>query len=157
MSLVLACFAASVTAFRSPLMSSRCHVRMSVDGESDEERRERLQRLGREAAREAEMLDSAGEDGGLSAEFNARLAKEGGANVFKVKSSMNQAVDSLQDGAQKARGAVDDLSYQAGSVTRGLTEQQKNIAKIVVGLIAFNIAIGLIGSAFGGGQQVYSV
>ena len=37
------------------------------------------------------------------------------------------------------------------NLTSGLNEQQKNIGKIVLGLIAFNVLIGAIGSALGGG------
>ena len=44
----------------------------------------------------------------------------------------------------------------AGGLTSGLNEQQKNVGKIVLGLIAFNLLIGAIGSALGGGGG-YSV
>ena len=49
-------------------------------------------------------------------------------------------------------------SSAAGGLTSGLSEQQKNIGKIVLGLIAFQVLIGVIGSIFGGGGgQAYSV
>lgn len=125
--------------------------------ETPEERTARLEALGRAAAAEASALDSAADDGGLMAEFNARLDQEGGANLFKLKTSVTPVTDAAQDAQRKAKRAADDLAYKAGGVTSGLTEQQKNIGKIIVGLILFQVLIGAIGSAFSGGGASYSV
>lgn len=126
-------------------------------GEDDPEERSRLEALGRKAAEEALALDSASEgDGGLMAEFNSRIDKEGGANMFKLKTGASQIGESANEVGNKAKFAAEDLADSAGGLVSGLSEQQKNIGKIILGLIAFQLVIGLIGSAFSGGQS-YSV
>ena len=163
---LLLCFNAAATflvvAPRSTLVECRQgtgNIRCSVtdEDESEEERRKRLESLGRQAAEEAAFLDSTTDDGGLMAEFNARLDQEGGANLLKLKTGVGQVGETAKEGADRAKAASEDLIDAAGAATRGLTEQQKNIGKIVLGLIAFQIVIGLIGSIFGGGSQSYSV
>ncbi len=164
-SLLLCCNAAAaflVVAPRSTLAGCRqgtsINIRCSADeDETEEERRKRLESLGRQTAEEAAFLDSTADDGGLMAEFNARLDREGGANLFKLKTGIGQVGETAKEGADKAKAAGEDLIGAAGAATRGLTEQQKNIGKIVLGLIAFQVVIGLIGSIFGGGSQSYTV
>ena len=120
--------------------------------ETPAERKQRLEELGRKVAAEASYLDTAPiDDGGLMAEFNSRLDKEGGATIFKAKTSVSALGEGAKDTAQAAKDKALDLADAAGGLTSGLSEQQKNIGKIVLGLIAFQILIGAIGSAFGGG------
>lgn len=123
---------------------SRCaHTVMT--GESDEDRRTRLERLGREEAAEFARLDSAGGgDGGLMAEFNERLDKEGGATMFKAKSALNQAGDAVKQGADGAQRAGEGVAGAVDSWIAGLTEQQRKILTIVGALIAFNLVINAI-------------
>ena len=51
--------------------------------------------------------DAAADDGGLMAEFNARLDQEGGATMFKIKSEAKQVGDAAKDTAQKVQWAGD--------------------------------------------------
>ena len=103
-------------------------------------------------------MDSAGDDGGLMAEFNARLDQEGGANLFKMKTQAAAVSEGANDAAKAAKDKAEDLANAAGNLTSGLTEQQKNIGKIILGLIAFNLLIQALASAFsGGGASTYSV
>jgi hypothetical protein len=129
------------------------------DGETEEQRKQRLEALGRQAAEELQALDSASmDDGGLMAEFNARLDKEGGANLFKLKTGASAATESATDAAQAAKNKAADLADATRGLTRSLTEQQKNIGKIVLGLIAFNLLIQALASALSGGSgSSYSV
>ena len=60
--------------------------------------------IGREAAAEKNYLDSApADDGGLMAEFQARIDAEGGANVFKAKSAANDVTEQAKEAANKAK------------------------------------------------------
>ena len=92
-----------------PLQLRRCSVVASVaedPGESDEARRARLEAIGREDAAKQQYLDSASaDDGGLMAEFQARIDAEGGNTAFKVKSSMNQVKEQAAEQAGKAQVA----------------------------------------------------
>jgi len=158
---VLLCILATASSLRvapsrGAVALRRAHVVAAIADESDEERRKRLEAAGREAAEEAKYLDGAADDGGLSAEFAKRLSAEGGATMFKAKTAVNEAGESAEQVAMKAKMAGEDAVDAVSGVARGLTEQQKNIGKIVIGLILFQILIGAIGSAFGGGQT-YSV
>ena len=128
------------------------------DGETPDQRRARLEELGRQAAAEASFMDSApSDDGGLMAEFNKRLDSEGGATVFKAKTAASAAGESANEAAGAVKNKALDAADAAGCLVSGLSEQQKNIGKILLGIVAFNILIGLIGSAFSGGGSSYSV
>ena len=119
------------------------------DDESPEERRLRLERIGREEAARASSMDTAADDGGLMAEFNARLDSEGGKDLFKLKTGVTGVADSGKEAAQKAQYAVSDA---LDSVPKPqLNEQQLNIAKIIGGLILFNVVINAIAGGMGGG------
>ena len=96
--------------------------------ESDEERRARLERLGREAAAE----DAAGDDGGLMAEFNARLDQEGGATLFSIKSGITNVGETAGDAAKKAQQAGNTVVDSATGWASGLSEQQRNVVVVVV-------------------------
>ena len=115
------------------------------EDETEEQRRQRLEKLGREAAEELTTLDSAADDGGLMAEFNARLNQEGGANVFKLKTGAAAVTETANEAAQAAKDKAAGIADAASSVTSGLNEQQKNVGKIILGIIAFNLLIGAIG------------
>ena len=132
---------------------ARLPVAAVADDPEDEERK-RFEAAGREAAEEAAFLDATGADDGLAAEFAKRLEQEGGATTFKIKSSANAAKEGVAEGASKAKAVGEDALDAVGSVASGLTEQQKNIAKIVFGLIAFQILIGVISSAMRGDVSV---
>lgn len=136
--------------------TSRPIVLSAVDeppeDESPEERRARLERLGREEAARLSELDSpALDDGGLSAAFKARLDAEGGANAFKIKSSANAAKEEAANAARLVKEKGDDLLDAASGLTRGINENQKRVLLIIAGLFAFQILIGFIGSAMSGG------
>ena len=88
------------------------------------------------------------DDGGLMAEFNQRLEAEGGATNFKIKSQVNDVKKGAQETAQKVQYAGEDAVDAVGGLFGKLNPQQQNIAKIVLGLIAFQILIGTISSAF---------
>ena len=130
------------------LPSRRAFVTAQQPDETPEERRARLEALGREAAAEAARLDSAAGDDALMAEFNKRLDQEGGATMFKAKTAVSGVGETASDSAQKAKRVAEDAVDSATSWTNTLTEQQRKIGTIVLGLVAFNIVIGLISSAF---------
>ena len=88
-------------------------------------------------------------DDELAMEFNKRLQQEGGPTIFKVKSSINDVRDAAKTSARKVTAIGEDVADAAGSLTSRLTEQQKNIAKIILALIAFQIAIQTIAGVFG--------
>ena len=88
------------------------------------------------------------DDGGLMAEFNARIDAEGGKTNFLIKSQVNEAKKGAQETAQKVQYAGEDAVDAVGGLFGKLNPQQQNIAKIVAGLIAFQILIGTISSAF---------
>ena len=92
--------------------------------------------------------DAAADDGGLMAEFNARLDQEGGATMFKIKSEAKQVGDAAKNTAQKVQWAGEDAADAVGGFFGRLNPQQQNILKIVAGLIAFQILIGTVSSAF---------
>ena len=50
-----------------------------------------------------------------------------------------QVREAAQDSARVARNAVEDAGDAVWGLTRGWNEQQRNFAKIVLGLIAFQI------------------
>ena len=139
-------------------VAPRARVVACVD-ETPEERSARLEALGRAEAERLKALDSTPiDDGGLAAAFQERLDAEGGAQMFKLKSNANQLGDSAKDAARQAQSAAADVGDSARGLVSGLTEQQKNVAKIIGGLIAFQLLIGFIGSLFsGGGSGGYSV
>lgn len=114
----------------------------------DAERKARLEALGREVAAEAKYLDSAPADDDLSAAFNARLAAEGGRSAFRLKTDAAAATEGATAAARKAKDALLDAKDGLSGMTNGLTKQQQNIAKIVLGLIAFQVVIGIISSSF---------
>merc|ERR1719157_514401 len=131
---------------------------VAEDPESEEARRARLEAIGREEADRKQYLDSApADDGGLMAEFQARIDAEGGATAFKVKSSMNQVKEQASETAGKAQDAGASLVDKLPSPQ--LTKQQQDIGKVILGLIAFQVLIGFISSAMsgGGGGGGYSV
>ena len=151
-------------AFRPPTAIARPLVQLRADrpvvlsavveppeDESPEARRERLEKLGREEAARLAELDSAADDGGLSAAFQARLDAEGGANAFKIKSSANAAKEEAANAARVVKNKGDDLLDAASGLTSGINENQKRVLLIIFGLFAFQIVIGFIGSAFSGG------
>ena len=76
---------------------------------------------------------------------------------YSVRPLPIQVSDAAKQSAQKAQYAAEDAADAVGGLTSGLTEQQKNIGKIIVGLILFQVLIGAIGSAFSGGGASYSV
>ena len=177
------------TCVRPASRQTNCRAQASED-ETEEQRRARLEELGRQAADEQAKLDSAGDDGGLMAEFNSRLDKEGGKELFALKTSASAVTESgkhvarkcpaasestkvlqhqsspralngralytASDAAKVAKDKAAGLADAASGLTSGLNEQQKNFGKIILGLIAFNLLIGAIGSALGGGGG-YSV
>jgi hypothetical protein len=98
----------------------------------------------REAAAEQAKLDSVGDDGGLMAEFNKKLDDEGGATMFKLKTGASQASESAGEAASKVTRAGEDLKDTADGWVAGLTEQQRKIGTIVLGLIAFNLLISTL-------------
>ena len=131
--------------------SGKCFATMEPADETDEERRARLEALGKQAADEQAFMDTAAsDDDGLMQEFNARLNDEGGANLFKLKTEAQAVGEGAKDVANAAQGKVQDVANVAGGLVSGLNEQQKNVAKIILGLIAFQIFIGFIASAFSG-------
>lgn len=85
----------------------------------------------------------------LAKEFNKRLEMEGGPTAFKVRSNINDVRDAAKTSARKVTAIGEDVADAAGSLTSRLTEQQKNIAKIILALIAFQIAIQTIAGVFG--------
>ena len=167
----LSLFVVATAALRAPAVATRVpaagprprarRVAMTEEppDETEAERRARLEELGRQAAAEAAFLDSAPASGDdLMAEFNKRLDDEGGATVFKAKVALNEAGESAKETADGVKRAGQDVASTATGALSRLTTQQKNIAKIVGGLILFNIVIQLIGGIFGGGGgQGYSV
>ena len=83
---------------------------VAEDPESEEARRARLEAIGREEADRKQYLDSApADDGGLMAEFQARIDAEGGATAFKVKSNMNNVKEEASETARKAQVGRDSL------------------------------------------------
>jgi hypothetical protein len=77
---------------------------VAEDPESEEARRARLEAIGREEAERNQFLDSApADDGGLMAEFQARIDAEGGATAFKVKSGMNSVKEEASETARRAQ------------------------------------------------------
>ena len=142
----------SVGAVARPAVALRSRPVLAVvgsDEESEEERRMRLEALGREAAAEAQRLDSAGVgDDGLMAEFNQRLESEGGPALFKLKTGASQVGDGAAEAAGKVGDASGELLDGAKGWLSGLPEQQRKIVTIVGGIIAFQIIIGAITSAF---------
>lgn len=68
--------------------------------------------------------------------------------MFKVKSSVSGIGDSATDTAKKAQRAGEDAIDAASSWTNRLTEQQRKIGTIVLGIVAFNVVISAIASAF---------
>ena len=126
----------------SALSRTRSPVAMA-DEESEEERRQRLEALGREEA----ALDAAADDGGLMAEFNKRLDDEGGATAFKAKVAVSDAQKAATDTAERAKMAGEDLADTVSGWTNSLTEQQRKIGTIVLGLIAFNLFINFLATA----------
>lgn len=99
------------------------------EGETPAERKARLEELGRKAAAEASFLDSASaDDGGLMAEFNSRLDKEGGKTVFELKTSASAVGEGVKETADSVKNKAADL---ADSIPRpSLNEQQSNILKV---------------------------
>ena len=83
---------------------------VAEDPESEEARRARLEAIGREEAERNQFLDSApADDGGLMAEFQARIDAEGGATAFKVMSNMNNVKEEASETARKAQVGRDSL------------------------------------------------
>merc|ERR1719506_75594 len=129
---------------------------VAEDPESEEARRARLEAIGREEAERNQYLDSApADDGGLMAEFQARIDAEGGTTAFKVKSGMNSVKEEASETARRAQNAGADLVNKLPSPN--LTEQQQNVGKVILGLIAFQVLIGFISNAMVGGGGGYSV
>jgi len=92
---------------------------VSEDPESEEARRARLEAIGREEAEKNQYLDSApADDGGLMAEFQARIDAEGGATAFKVKSSMNNVKEEASEKAREAQVGRDS-PVEGGERRRG--------------------------------------
>ena len=77
---------------------------------------------------------------------------------YEEELSFREAGESAKETADGVKRAGQDVASTATGALSRLTTQQKNIAKIVGGLILFNIVIQLIGGIFGGGGgQGYSV
>jgi hypothetical protein len=116
-----------------------------IDDDDDEQKR--FDRLGREEA----ALDAApiGGDGGLAAEFNARLASEGGREVFKIKTGVSEVGSVAKEGMGKVQEAGQNV---AGNLPR-LNQQQQNIAKIIGGLVLFQVVIQLFAALLSGGND----
>jgi len=127
------------------------------DDETPENRRSRLEDLGRKAAEEASYLDSAPADDDLMKEFNAKIASEGGANMIKIKAGISDVGDTAKVTAFKAKQAGQNVADTGAGFIQGLSTQQRNIATIVFGLIAFNVVIGLVTSSLSQGSGGYSV
>lgn len=127
------------------------------DDETPEQRRARLEDLGRKAAEEASYLDSAPADDDLMKEFNAKIASEGGANMIKIKAGISDVGDTAKVTAFKAKQAGQNVADTGTGFIQGLSTQQRNIATIVFGLIAFNVVIGLVTSSLSQGSGGYSV
>ena len=54
-------------------------------------------------------LDKADEDDALAAAFNARLQQEGGATQFKIKSTLNDAKDSISGAADQIKDSASNI------------------------------------------------
>ena len=125
---------------------------LTEDNETPEERRQRLEALGRQAAEDAAYLDSGpADDGGLMAEFNARLDKEGGAEMFKLKTEVTRVGEEARAVTRKATAAGEDVVDAVAGVFSGLTEQQKTVGKIILGLIALQVFLSVLGGSLNGG------
>ena len=85
----------------------------------------------------------------LMQQFNSRLDAEGGANMFKLKTTASNVGESVTDSANQAKRVGEDAVAKVEGAFNGLTTQQRNIATIILGLIAFQILISLIGNLFG--------
>ena len=109
-----------------------------AEGDDDEKDLERF-RSSTEAAEGLELME----------QFNRRLDAEGGANMFKLKTTASNVGESVSDSANQAKRAGEDAAATIEGAFNGLTTQQRNIATIVLGLIAFQILISLIGNIFG--------
>merc|ERR1719203_1796282 len=99
--------------------AKHAHISCAAD-DADADERERLQKLGEEAANEARRLDasSAGDD--LLNEFNRRLEREGGAAQFRLRTDAQQVAENVQGSANKVKEAGRGLADSANSAVSQL-------------------------------------
>jgi hypothetical protein len=129
-------------------------VRCSV-ADDDEAERERLRKLGEEAAAEAARLDAPDASDDLVAEFNARLAQEGGATQFRIKSEASKVKEGVAEATGKVQRVGADVADTAGSALNRLPPNLLPIIGVCVVLSALPSIFASIAASGGGGA--YSV
>uniref|UniRef100_A0A7S0LD44 Uncharacterized protein n=1 Tax=Coccolithus braarudii TaxID=221442 RepID=A0A7S0LD44_9EUKA len=120
------------------------HVACVVDDADSE--RERLRKLGEEEAARQAALDSADDGDELMKEFNARLAQEGGATKFKLKTDVQRVADEVQQGANQIKGATQDA---AAPILNAADKLPPNFLPIVGVMIGLSVLPSILVAAFG--------
>lgn len=85
------------------------------------------------------------EDDALAAAFAARLKDEGGATQFKIKSSLNDAADTVKGAAGSAKNVATDAKDAAASGVQGLMKADG--FQIVAGLLVTTVFFTLVAAA----------
>eukprot|EP00746_Dinoflagellata_sp_MGD_P127629 gnl/MRDRNA2_/MRDRNA2_62155_c0_seq1.p1 gnl/MRDRNA2_/MRDRNA2_62155_c0~~gnl/MRDRNA2_/MRDRNA2_62155_c0_seq1.p1 ORF type:complete len:316 (+),score=58.12 gnl/MRDRNA2_/MRDRNA2_62155_c0_seq1:66-1013(+) len=137
------------------VVSRSRHMQVAATAYSEDNSPSNSSKAAEEIDLDAPMID----DGGLAAAFKKRLDQEGGAEMLKLKTGVADVRDAATSSARKAQRvvtekvvnpadrAVEPAKNFLGNWWGRLDNNQRTIAKVIGGIIAFRLVLDAVGGS----------